>query len=528
MNLTSLSKSAGALALCAALAGCGSPSAKEHAGPAGEPAAPEEESWSLTSWGQLYEIFPETRPLVAGAVALSHTHVTALADFSPLKTGGVVAVLRGTGPEQSFAGTFKRDGIFEIPFRPAREGVYDLAFRVDGPAGREEIPAGKVMVGRAGAPGALAEPPAPPNGAAPSEGATETPFLKEQQWKTEFATQWVREGTARHAVRGSARVRPIAGGEVVLTAPVDAMVASQPWPHVGLAVARGSSIFRLSPSVSSARSLPELAGDVSALEAEAGAARARADRLEGLLKLEAVSPAEVERARAAATALEARLRAARQDLGSANAARTGSGGGTPLTLRAPWSGVVASVDVSPGQSVAAGTALGRLVKSAPLWLEIALRPEDAAALGSVIEAVNVRRSTGTQAQTTSLSNVRFVSRAPEIDPRTGAQTVTLEVSDAGGVIAIGSVVEAEILLPGGRPGTAIPASSLIDDGGISVVYVQLSGEAFARREVRVVGRAGDSVTVSGLRAGERLVTRGGAAIRRASLLSTGAPEGHVH
>jgi hypothetical protein len=70
--------------------------------------------------------------------------------------------------------------------------------------------------------------------------------------------------------------------------------------------------------------------------------------------------------------------------------------------------------------------------------------------------------------------------------------------------------------------------SLVDDGGTTVVYVQLSGEAFGRREVRVAGRSGNEVSVEGLRAGERLVTRGGAAIRRASLLSTGAPEGHVH
>jgi len=528
MNLASPMKMAGAVALCAALAGCVSPAAKEHGDHAAEPPAPEEESWSLTAWGQLYEVFPETRPLAAGVVAPSHTHVTILADFSPLRTGSVSAVLRAPGTEQSFAGTFKRDGIFEIPFHPAREGVYDLAFRVDGPAGREEIPAGKVKVGPRGTPGGLAEPPAPPYGVVPSEGATETPFLKEQQWNTMFATQWVREGTVRHTVRGPARVRPIAGGEVVLTSPVDAVVAGQPWPHVGLAVVRGSSVFRLSPSVSSARSLPELSGDVSALQAEAGAARARADRLEGLLKVEAVSRAEVERARAAATALEARLRAARQDLGSATAARTGSGGGASLTVRAPWGGVVASVDVSPGQSVAAGTALGRLVKNAPLWLEVALRPEDAAALGGAIEGVNVRGSSGAQASMTPLSNVRFVSRAPEIDPRTGARAVILEASDAGGLLAIGGVVEVEIVLPGGRLGTVIPASSLIDDGGTSVVYVQLSGEAFARREVRVVGRAGDSVTVEGLRAGERLVTRGGAAIRRASLLSTGVPEGHVH
>ena len=58
-------------------------------------------------------------------------------------------------------------------------------------------------------------------------------FLKEQQWRTEFATAWVREGTLAESVEGPAQVRPGGGGEVVLTAGLDATVASSPWPHVG-------------------------------------------------------------------------------------------------------------------------------------------------------------------------------------------------------------------------------------------------------------------------------------------------------
>lgn len=511
------------------LVACGGSPKDEHGEPQAEKAAADEpEPWAVTTWGERYEIFPETAPLVAGSASSAHTHVTVLSDFSPLRQGSVSIMLRGSGGEQSFAGTFKRDGIYDVPITPAREGAYDLLFRIDSAAGREEIPGGKVKVGNKGAPGGLAEEPPPPHGAVASENATEVSFLKEQQWKTEFATQWVREGTVRRALRGPARVQPVGGGDIVLTAPVDAVVTSQPWPYPGLSVARGGAVFRLTPSVDSARSLPELRGDVGALQAEATAARARATRLEGLLKLEAVSRAEVERAQAAAQALEARLRAARQDLGSATAARTGRGGGDPLAVRAPWSGVVASVDVSPGQAVSAGTVLGRLVKSSPVWLHVALRPEDAAGLGGDIEEVNIRQRTSPHTTVGSLRNVRFISRAPEIDRQTGAQNVILEAAGAGPSLPVGSVAEVEIVLPGGSPGIVIPSSALVDDGGTSVVYVQLSGEAFARREVRVIGRSGDEVTVDGLRVGERLVTRGGAAIRRASLLSTGAPEGHVH
>jgi hypothetical protein len=61
-----------------------------------------------------------------------------------------------------------------------------------------------------------------------------------------------------------------------------------------------------------------------------------------------------------------------------------------------------------------------------------------------------------------------------------------------------------------------------------VVYLQLSGERFVRQEVEVVARQGAVALVEGLVAGQRLVTRGGDAIRRAALMSSGEAHGHMH
>jgi multidrug efflux pump subunit AcrA (membrane-fusion protein) len=124
--------------------------------------------------------------------------------------------------------------------------------------------------------------------------------------------------------------------------------------------------------------------------------------------------------------------------------------------------------------------------------------------------------------------VRLVARAPELDPRTATRTVLLELRRDAEELPIGTSAQAEIVLDGERGGIVIPDSALVDDGGLTVVYVQLGGESFARREVRVLAREGQRVLVDGLREGERLVSRGGAAIRRATLLGAGAIEGHVH
>ena len=74
----------------------------------------------------------------------------------------------------------------------------------------------------------------------------------------------------------------------------------------------------------------------------------------------------------------------------------------------------------------------------------------------------------------------------------------------------------------------MPASALVDDGGVAVVYLQLSGESFVRQEVHVLERQGDRLLVDRLVPGQRLVERGGEAIRRSSLMASGEAQGHVH
>ncbi len=65
-------------------------------------------------------------------------------------------------------------------------------------------------------------------------------------------------------------------------------------------------------------------------------------------------------------------------------------------------------------------------------------------------------------------------------------------------------------------GVLLPDSAVVDDAGAPVTYVQLDGETFARRVVTVERRQGDRVLVDGVLVGERVVTVGGAAIRRTS------------
>lgn len=483
-------------------------------------------SWSVTSWGEHFEIFAEVDPLVAEESSKAYTHVTALDGFRPLREGVVAVILRAAnGTEQVFRrNRAARDGIFEVLVLPRTVGSFEWIFRVESEGRVEDVPCGQVTVGTAEEPGGLESIPED------RTALEQVSFLKEQQWKTAFSTAWVESGRVRESARGTGRVRPSAGGELHLASPVDGIVASDPWPYVGLARSAGEPVLALSSRVSQGRTLAELQALDTQLRAELGLARERLTRLEGLLEVGAVSSAEVDAARVRVQTLASQAESARRQMDSVRGASDAARPGAPvLEVSAPFNGEVAEVLVSPGQAVSAGDPLVRLVRIEPVWVEVHLASADAPRLLDGVSGVWVR-ATGDRMRTLfEGEHVRLVSIAPEVSARTGRVICLLEIDTRIARLRLGSAVEAEVLLAGGDEGVVIPASSIVDDAGLPTVFVQLDGESFERREISIVAREGDHFMVEGVAIGERLVTNGGAAIRRASLISAGgADHGHVH
>ncbi|MCG8460846.1 MAG: hypothetical protein MI919_31565, partial [Holophagales bacterium] len=249
------------------------------------------ESWTITAWGTHFEVFPEVEMLVAGQSSEAYVHVTRLEGFTPLSDGAVEIVLSSAAGEQVWSAEAPaRPGIFTVRIEPAEPAELELAFRVSSAGIREEIRGGRVRVGTADQPGGLLEAPAPKGGA----GEPNT-FLKEEQWQGDLATSWVRRGELPLAVEGLARLQPPAGGEAVLSSPVDGVVhAAGEWPFPGMGVVRGRPILRIVPRIAADRSLAALEAETASLEIEKTAVSERLDRLEELFRLEATSRREVE------------------------------------------------------------------------------------------------------------------------------------------------------------------------------------------------------------------------------------------
>jgi RND family efflux transporter MFP subunit len=489
--------------------------------------AGEAESWAVTAWGEQFELFPEIDALVAGETAGAHVHVTVLDRFQPATEGTVTITLTDAeGVQERFSSTnVIRPGIFNVEIQPDEVGERELSFEVEVDGERETIAGGTVNVGSHGTPGGLID---PPHLLPQSSGGEEVDFLKEQQWRTTFATEWAGAGVLASSVTGTARVQPASDGEVVLTAPVDGVVRAAAWPFTGKATVSGEPLMELIPTAPAGPSLAELEALVLQLEALSNAAGARLERLESLLAKEAVSRREVEQAQAEATGLAARLQAGRADLAAAEAGRRGKRGPSGLKVSAPFAGRIAETLVSPGEHVAAGAMLIRVIRERPVWIRVALTPEDARRLDDGISGLILDIGATTAPVKVMAGELRLVAVAPEVDSRSGTVEALIEVQRNVDDLKPGLRATAQVLLAREVRGLVLPDSAVIDDAGVPVVYVQLGGESFVRREVELQQRQGDKVLVNGVRPGERVVTIGGAAIRRASLLASGAVHGHVH
>jgi multidrug efflux pump subunit AcrA (membrane-fusion protein) len=93
----------------------------------------------------------------------------------------------------------------------------------------------------------------------------------------------------------------------------------------------------------------------------------------------------------------------------------------------------------------------------------------------------------------------------------------------------GAFVEAHIWNGPEREALVVPASAILEEKGVDVVYVMVGGERFERRMVRLGARDRDKVEIlSGLEPGARVVTDGAYYVKLAGTSTGSVGHGHAH
>lgn len=194
-------------------------------------------------------------------------------------------------------------------------------------------------------------------------------------------------------------------------------------------------------------------------------------------------------------------------------------------MRAPIDATLVETVAQPGAFVEAGAPLFRLVDLARVVLDVHVPEHDAE---RVVEphGLWIERSSGLAA--IELPPSAAIGRAAVID---AARTMTVRYALPSSAlpIAVGTRLSAHLYTGPSVELPSIPLSAVVDDAGTPVVFVQVEGESFERRVVRLAHRERDLVGVSsGVREGEHVVTRGAFAVKLAASSGTIPAHGHSH
>ncbi len=266
-------------------------------------------------------------------------------------------------------------------------------------------------------------------------------------------------------------------------------------------VEAGQLLVRLDPltaEVDVARAEAELAR----AQSELGLARNQLRRRQNLASSKVTSESELDQAQNDERVAVANVRAADASLRDARDRLD------ETTIEAPFAGVLRRFHAEPGEVVQPGEQIGELLEVSHVRIEIGLRDR---------EVVAVAPGAPAEVRVEALPGERFTGTVLRVAGAADAETrkfpVQIEIDNADERLLPGMVARVALDLGDRRTANLVPRDAVLDEFGLSFVYVIEEGEdgqAIARRR-RV--RAGDVPfqpaeleIAEGLAAGERIAT----------------------
>jgi multidrug efflux system membrane fusion protein len=266
--------------------------------------------------------------------------------------------------------------------------------------------------------------------------------------------------------------------------------------EAGQRVKRGDELARIDPRD---YQLARTAADSqrSARRADVELAQAEYKRFADLREQGYVSDQELERKRTLLAAAEASLRQA-ESSASLEGNRLGD-----TVLRADADGVITRVDADVGEVVEAGKPVITLAQDGARDIVVEF-PEDRTALARIATA---RVALWAQPGQEFPARLREMSAAA--DPVTRTFRARYSVQAPAGALALGQSATLRLTLPMQKGGARLPTTALVEQGGITQVWVfDAAASEVKRVPVQIAGLDGNDVVVAGLPDGAQVVVAG--------------------
>jgi len=484
----------------------------------------------ITVWGERHEIFAEHRFVVADTATKFVTHVTDLKTLEPRRDGPIKFVLRqaNEAPIEQVEKAPTRAGIYEamLTFPKAGDWIVSVIIPTDEGEKTVVLPPVKVFATKHDA----------DHGEAP-EAPEGVSFLKEQQWKIRSKAEPVTKRRLVERLQVPAQTRAKPGYSAPVVAPLAGQLAQPPGktlPQPGTRVEAGEVLAVLRPRFSNAAArFVEIEAEFGRAGAVLKQAETAFERTKKLAAQEAKSERELQEAEAALASAKARHAAAfslrSTYAGKPSPEAEGRAQAPSLELRAPIAGTVTSIAAGLGEPVTADQIVFTILNPATVWIEARVPEASIGKLSEVKGALCEVPGDNEQFIAVSGEAGRLVFVGMEVDAVTRTVPLIYELKNEPARLRVGQAVRLHVETVRAEEALAIPDSAIVEEGGQAVAFVQVSGETFEKRELKLGIRDGNVVQVlEGLKEGERLVTKGAYAIRLSSISGVIPAHGHAH
>ena len=459
-----------------------------------------------TIWTDKTELFVEFPALIVGNPSRFAAHFTVLDKHQPVREGSVtVSLIKGDNGIRNTAEAPSSPGIFSPTIQPKETGSYQLVFELKTPDYSDKITIDDVTVY------ANADEAIKALGAAEDEGSIS--FLKEQAWKIDFQTAPVVSGKIYDVINTSGVWMPSPGSVKSLAAKSNGVVDFKVNNLTeGTAVKQGQLLMSLN---SQGLASNNLSTDIASAKATFQQAKSEYERKKELYESKIVPKSEFEKVESSFEIAKANY----QSLVS------GVSGGSKQ-IRAPFDGFIKSITVSNGDYVEQGVALVTVGTHQSRVLKAQLAPNYGLAMGNV-QGIWYQDNDNQWKDVTDAEG-KILSIGKDVERENPLISVFAEVN-ATVDMPIGSLTPVQIAMGNATQNTMIPVNALLEDYGSYSVIVQLSGESFERRPVKIGKRNGENVEIlEGLQVGEVVVTTGAYQVKMASMSGSTPAHGHEH
>ena len=311
-------------------------------------------------------------------------------------------------------------------------------------------------------------------------------------------------------IKTSGQVLAAQGDESVAVATVAGVVSFRGKVTEGMSVGKGTALVTISSSniadgdpVQRAR----IAYDISRKEYE---------RMQALVKNKIVSDKEFAQA-------EQNYENAR--ISYEALAKNHSAGGQAVT--SPISGFVKNILVKEGDYVTIGQPLVSITQNRRLFLRAEVSEKYYPSLRTIGSA-NFKTPNDNKVYELKELNGRHLSFGKSAGENSFYVPVTFEFDNKGDIIP-GSFVEVYLLSSPMENVLSLPRTALTEEQGLFFAYLQLDEEGYKKQEVTLGADNGKSVQVlSGIKAGDRVVTQGAYQVKLASASNAIPAHSHEH